>query len=115
FERLTSFEPGEHNLTRRLLKGYKAAIAIVDTNGDGIVSAAEGDIDTPNPLCPDGKNTCIFLLPRSFNRFAITREINDALLAHRCVPRTPGLVLSGQTVTGFTPIGASEGEDVNHR
>src|SRR5262249_17920458 len=74
FERLDSFEPGEHDLTKRLFDGYKAAIAIVDTNGDGIVSAAEGDIDTPNPHCPQGDNTCIFLLPRSFNRFAVTRE-----------------------------------------
>jgi len=115
FERLASFEPSEGNLTRRLLKGYKAAIAIVDTNGDGIVSAAEGDIDTPNPHCPDGKNTCIFLLPRSFNRFAVTREINDGLLAPRFAPSTRAWVLSGHIVTGFTPIGASEGEDADDR
>src|SRR5712691_6988450 len=68
FERLDSFEPGGHNLTQRLLDGYKAAIATVDTNGDGIISAAEGDIDTPNPHCPQGDNTCIYLIPRSYNR-----------------------------------------------
>jgi len=66
FERLASFEPWEHNLTRRLLDGYKAAIATVDTNGDGIISAAEGDVDTANSNCPTGDNSCIFLSPRSF-------------------------------------------------
>ena len=55
FERLASFEPGEHDLTRRLFDGYEAAVALVDTNGDGIISAAEGDIDTPNPNCPTGR------------------------------------------------------------
>ena len=65
FERLASFEPGEHDLTRRLLDGYKAAVALVDTNGDGIISAAEGDIDTREPATArQGDNTCLFLLPR---------------------------------------------------
>src|SRR5215831_13369836 len=115
YERLASFEPNEQNLTRRLLKGYEAAIAIVDINRDGIVSAAEGDIDTPNSHCPQHDNTCIYLLPRSYNRFAVTREINDGLLAPRFAPSTRGWVLSGQIVTGFPPIGASEGEDSDNR
>jgi hypothetical protein len=115
FERLVSFEPNEHNLSQRLLKGYKAAIAIVDTNGDGIVSAEEGDPDTPNPHCPQGDNTCIFLPARSFDRFAVTREINDGLLAPRFSPSTRGWVLSGNIVTGFPVIAASEGEDADDR
>ena len=115
FERLASFEPWEHDLTRRLLDGYRAAIALVDTNGDGIISAAEGDIDTPNPGCPQGDNTCIFLLPRTFNRFAVTREINDGLLAPRFAPSTRGWVLSGNIVTGFPAIPASEGRDSDDR
>jgi len=120
FERLASFEPGEHNLERRLLDGYRAAVALVDTNHDGIVSAAEGDIDTENPNCPpnaDGvrDNTCIFLLPRSFNRFAVTREINDGLLAPRFAPSTRAWVLSGNIVTNFAPFGASAGEDGDDR
>src|SRR5262249_7874044 len=39
FERLASFEPHEHDLTRRLLDGYRAAVALIDTNHDGIISA----------------------------------------------------------------------------
>ena len=115
FERLASFEPHEHNLMQRLLKGYKAAIATVDTDGDGIISAAEGDPDTPNPNCPQKDNTCIFLPARSFNRFAVTREINDGLLAPRFAPSTRGWVLSGTIVTGFPVVAASQGEDADDR
>jgi hypothetical protein len=115
FERLASFEPGEHNLTRRLLSGYKAAIALIDTNGDGIISAPEGDIDTPSKICPQGDLTCIYLLPRSYNRFAVTREINDGLLAPRFAPSTRGWVLSGAAVTGFPVVPASAGRDSDDR
>jgi hypothetical protein len=115
FERPASFEPSEGNLTQRLLKGYKAAVATVDTNGDGIVSAAEGDADTPNPNCPEADNSCIFLPARSYNRFAVTREINDGLLAPRFAPSTRGWVLSGNIVTGFPVVEASEGRDSDDR
>jgi hypothetical protein len=115
YQRLASFEPGEHDLERRLLDAYKAAVATVDTNGDGIVSALEGDIDTPNPNCPEGDNTCIFLVPRTFDRFAVTREINDGLLAPRFAPSTRGWALSGGIVTGFPVLGTSGGEDSDDR
>jgi hypothetical protein len=115
FERLASFEPWEHNLTRRLLDGYRAALKVADTNGDGIISAAEGDIDTPNANCPNGDSACLFILPRTFNRFAVTREINDGLLAPRFAPSTRGWVLSGNIVTGFPAIEASEGRDSDDR
>ena len=115
FERLASFEPDEHNLQKRLLDGYKAAVALVDTNGDGIVSAAEGDVDTKNPHCPQGDNTCIFLPARAYNRFAVTREINDALLGPRFAPSTRGWVVSGTQVTGFPVVAASEGRDSDDR
>jgi hypothetical protein len=116
FERLASFEPEQRNLTRRLIDAYVAAVATVDVDGDGIVSALEGDIDSPNPNCPQGDNTCIYLLPRSFNRFAVTREINDGMLAPRFAPSTRGWVLSGSIVTGFPITPASEGvEDSDDR
>jgi len=115
FERLASFEPREHNLEKRLLDGYKAAVALVDTNGDGIISAVEGDVDTANPHCPKGDNACIFLPARAYNRFAVTREINDGLLAPRFAPSTRGWVLSGMQVTGFPVLGTSVGEDADDR
>ncbi len=124
FERLDSFEPAQHNLTQRLLDAYKAAIAIADTNHDGVISAAEADIDTcnancfpatPSDECPVSDSSCLFLLPRSYNRFAVTREINDGILAPRFAPSTRGWVLSGTIHTGFTAIPASEGEDADDR
>jgi hypothetical protein len=57
----------------------------------------------------------LFILPRTFNRFAVTREINDGLLAPRFAPSTRGWVLSGNIVTGFPAIGASEGRDSDDR
>jgi hypothetical protein len=127
FERLASFEPWEHDLQRRLRDGYKAAVALVDTDKNGIISAAEGDIDTCNSICPVnpdntdcasqglGDNTCIFLVPRTFKRFAVTREINDGLLAPRFAPSTRAWVLSGTVVTGFAPLETSEGRDSDDR
>ena len=115
FERLSSFEPGERNLTRRLNDAYRAALAIADTNHDGIISAAEGDIDTPNEHCPQKDNSCLFLIPRTFDRFAVTREINDGFLAPRFAPSTRGWALAGNIVTGFPVIPASMGEDADDR
>jgi len=116
YERLASFEPGEHDLQRRLVDGYKAAIRIADFNQDGIISAAEGDIDTPNPNCPDPTaSACLFLPAPTYNRFAVTREINDGLLAPRFAPSTRGWVLSG-TITPVSPaIPAAQGQDSDDR
>jgi hypothetical protein len=115
FERLASFEPNEHDLTRRLLDAYKAAVALIDTDGNGIISAVEGDIDTPSDVCPQGDLTCIYLLPRSYQRFAVTREINDGLLAPRFAPSTRGFALAGSLVTGFQQFGTSDGRDTDDR
>jgi len=115
FERLASFEPWEHDLTRRLDHAYKAAVALVDTNHDGIISAVEGDIDTKSSVCPQGDNTCLFLVPRQFDRFAVTREINDGFLAPRFAPSTRGWVLAGTIVTGFPVLQTSEGRDSDDR
>ncbi|MCW5805365.1 MAG: hypothetical protein KIT31_23550 [Deltaproteobacteria bacterium] len=104
FQRLASFEPRVTDLTQRLLDGYQAAIATVDTDRNGIISAVEGDIDTPNPNCPQGDNTCIYLAADRYERFAVTREIDDGLLAPRFANSTRAWVLSGKLVIGFTPF-----------
>src|SRR5205814_545802 len=46
YHRLASFEPGVGDFNHRLFDAYAAAVASVDTNNDGAVSAAEGDADT---------------------------------------------------------------------
>jgi hypothetical protein len=100
----------------RLLDGYKAAVALVDLNHDGIVSAAEGDPDSPGTICPGTDDlTCAYLPARTYNRFAVSREINDGLLGPRFAPSTRGWVLSGTQVTGFTPFQASQGQDSDDR
>ncbi len=71
--------------------------------------------DTPNANCPQGDNTCIYIIPRDYNRFAVTREINDGILAPRFANSTRGWVLAGPLSTGFAPIGASEGRDSDDR
>src|SRR5438093_13645674 len=70
YERPASFEPGVTDLERRLFDAYAAEVARVDQNGDGIVSAVEGDIDTASDGFPD--HTRLFLPATAFHRFAVT-------------------------------------------
>ena len=51
--RRASFEPQVKNLQRRLFDAYATEVARVDQNDDGIVSAAEGDIDTASDGFPN--------------------------------------------------------------
>ncbi len=113
YERPASFEPGNTNLQRRLLDAYAAEVARVDTNHDGIISAVEGDVDTPSDGFPD--NTRLFLSPTVFNRFAVTREINDGLLAPRFAPSERAWVLAGVRVGVNPAVPASTGRDADDR
>jgi hypothetical protein len=113
YERRASFEPEVQNLQRRLFDAYAAEVARVDQNGDGIISAVEGDIDTPSDGFPD--NTRLFLPPTVFNRFAVTREINDGLLAPRFAPSQRAWVLSGTLVPVTPAVPASAGRDSDDR
>lgn len=113
YERLASFEPEVKNLERRLFDAYAAEVARVDTNHDGVISAVEGDIDTPSDGFPD--NTRLFLPPTAFNRFAVTREINDGLLASRFAPSQRAWVLSGFQVPVTPAVPASAGRDSDDR
>jgi hypothetical protein len=113
YERRASFEPAVKSLQRRLFDAYAAEVARVDQNGDGIISAVEGDIDTASDGFPD--NTRLFLPPTVFNRFAVTREINDGLLAPRFAPSQRAWVLSGTRVAVSPAVPASAGRDADDR
>jgi hypothetical protein len=124
FERLDSFRPDLDNLQQRLVAGYKAAIAIADADHDGIISAAEADVDTcnancfpatPSDECAVSDSSCLFLTARTYNRFAVTREINDGYLAPRFAPSQRGWVLSGDRVDVSPAVPASSGRDSDDR
>jgi hypothetical protein len=88
-------------------------VARVDSDGDGVISAVEGDIDTPSDGFAD--NTRLFLPATVFNRFAVTREINDGLIAPRFSPSTQAWVLSGTRVPVHPAVAASAGRDADDR
>jgi hypothetical protein len=113
YERLASFEPRVTNLQTRLFDAYAAEVARVDSDGDGVISAVEGDIDTASDGFPD--NARLFLPPTAFNRFAVTREINDGLLAPRFAPSQRAWVLSGFRVPVDPAVPASAGRDSDDR
>jgi hypothetical protein len=113
YERPASFEPGVTDLEHRLFDAYAAEVARVDQNGDGIVSAVEGDIDTASDGFQD--NTRLFLPATAFNRFAVTREINDGLLAPRFAPSQRAWILTGTRVAVSPAVPASAGRDGDDR
>jgi hypothetical protein len=113
YARPASFEPGTRNLAERLFKAYAAEVARVDQNGDGVISAAEGDVDTASDGFAD--NTRLFIPATAYNRVAITREINDSLLAPRFAPSQRGWVMTGFQVRVSPAVPASEGRDADDR
>jgi hypothetical protein len=114
YERLASFEPGVTDFNTRLFDAYAAEVARVEgPKGDGVISAAEGDIDTASDGFAD--NTRLFLAAPTFKRFAVTREINDGLLAPRFAPSQKAWVLSGTVVPVNPSVPASAGEDGDDR
>ena len=113
YERRASFEPENRNLQRRLFDAYAFEVARVDSDGDGVISAVEGDIDTPSDGFAD--NTRLFLPATAFDRFAVSREINDGLLAPRFSTGTQAWVLSGNRVTVNPAVPASTGRDSDDR
>jgi hypothetical protein len=113
YERPASFEPNVKNLQQRLFDAYASEVARVDTNGDGIISAAEGDPDTAS----DGfaNNFRLYVSATEFDRFAVTREINDGLLAPRFAPSQRAWVLAGVRVPVTPSVPASAGRDSDDR
>jgi hypothetical protein len=113
YERRASFEPKVGNLQQRLFDAYAAEVKRVSGNDDGIITAAQGDIDTSTDGFAD--NSRLYLPPTAFNRFAVTREINDGLLAPRFAPSQRAWVLSGVRVAVNPPVDASTGRDADDR
>jgi hypothetical protein len=113
YERQASFEPNVRNLQQRLFDAYAAEVKRVSGNDDGIITAAQGDIDTPTDGFAD--NSRPYLPPTAFNRFAVTREINDGLLAPRFAPSQRAWVLSGVRVPVSPVVDASTGRDADDR
>lgn len=112
YVRIASFEPGVP-FPQRLFDAYAAEVKRVDTDGDGVISAVEGDPDTASDGFPN--NERLFLPATSYNRFAVTREINDGLLAPRFAPSQRAWVLQGTRVAVNPAVPASEGRDSDDR
>jgi hypothetical protein len=110
--RVASFEPGVP-FPQRLFDAYAIEVKRVDKNGDGVISAAEGDVDTASDGFPD--NSRLFLPATSYGRFAVTREINDGYLAPRFAPSQRAWVLSGNIVSVSPVRPASAGRDADDR
>ena len=113
YERLASFEPTVKSLKRRFDEAYALEVSRVDTDGDGIISAPEGDPDTASDGFTDNRR--LYLPATAFNRFAVTREINDGLLAPRFAPSQRAWVLTGTLVPVKPAVAASAGRDSDDR
>jgi hypothetical protein len=113
FARPASFHPGDRDLNHRLYLGYAEEVARVDMNGDGVISAAEGDPDTASDGFPD--NTRLYIPATQFLRFAVTREINDGYLAPRFAWSQKAWIMTGQAKSVSPAIAASAGRDADDR
>lgn len=113
FVRVKSFEPNVHSYNQRLFDAYAIEVAKVDTNGDGVITFVEGDLEGTS----DGgqPNSRLFIPATLFNRFAVTRELNDGLLAPRLAPSQRAYVLSGSIARVNPPVPASVGRDGDDR
>ena len=111
FLRVASFEPGVP-LPQRFFDAYAKEVARVDQDGDGVISFAEADINGTSDGLP---NTRLFLPATAFDRYAMTREINDGLLAPRFAPGQRGYVQAGLRVLLTPAVPASAGLDSDLR
>jgi len=113
FVRLDSFEPEVTLFKQRLFDAYAAEVARVDENHDGVCDAEEVDLEDSS----DGgqSNDRLFLAATKFGRFAVTREINDGLLAPRFAPSQRAWVLSGFVQPVNPPVPASIPQDADNR
>ena len=112
FLRVASFRPEVTNVGERLFLSFAQEVARVDKNGDGVISFVEADVDGTSDGLP---NTRLYLPPSAFNRFAVTREINDGLLAPRFAPFQRAYVLSGPVTLVNPSVPSSVPQDADNR
>lgn len=111
--RTASFEPTVTNVGQRFFLAMAYEISLIDQNGDGILSFVEADI---NGTSDGGQpNTRLYLPITSFNRYAMTRELNDGLLAPRFAPGQRGYTTSGNAVLVNPSVNASVPRDADNR
>ncbi|MFN8600273.1 MAG: hypothetical protein U0842_07360 [Candidatus Binatia bacterium] len=113
YVRLASYEPGVTDVRQRIFDAYRDEVARIDENGDGIVSFEEADAEDTS----DGgqSNERLYLPATAFDRFAVTREIDDGLLAPRFAPSQRAWLVSGQFVLVSPPVNASVPQDADNR
>ncbi len=111
FMRVESFESGVE-LPQRLFDAYAFEVSKVDQDLDGVISFEEAAVNGTSDGLP---NSRLFLSPRAFNRFAVTRELNDGLLAPRFAPSQRAYVLSGFATFVDPAIAASVPRDADDR
>jgi hypothetical protein len=110
--RVASFEPGTTSFTKRILDAYAFEVARIDQNEDGVISFQETEEEGDDESSLGGKEEIeLFLSPTEFNRFAVSREINDGLLAPRFAPSQRAWVLTGSLVLVKPAVAASVPED----
>ena len=85
----------------------------MDQNHDGVSPRSKATSTRRSDGFAD--NARLFLPATSFNRFAVTREINDGLLAPRFAPSQRAWVLSGSLVPVQPAVPASTRRDGDDR
>jgi hypothetical protein len=100
YARPASFEPAVLDPVQRYFDAYAYEVARIDENGDGVLQFDEVDIEDESDGLP---NLRLYLPPNQFDRMAVTREINDGLLAPRyATQQQRAFVLTG--VVSLVPI-----------
>ena len=112
FTRVKSFEPNVTDPGQRLFDAYASEVSLVDQNGDGVISFQEANVKGTSDGLP---NTRLYLPATAFDRFAVTREIDDGLLAPRFAPSQRGYVLSGLLTAVQPAASASIPQDADNR
>jgi hypothetical protein len=112
YARVASFEPGVTDVKQRIFDANAAEVARVDEDGNGVISFEEADDEGES----DGQsNERLFIPATEYNRFAVTREINDGMLAPRFAPSQRAWVLKGSLVPVEPSVDASTPQDADNR